>query len=258
MNNLLQLAPYGLGPLVAAYGAARGARAVYSATSRRPAYRKTRRVPRTLRVKGLHSFRRSINLAADYIPTTGFTVGALTGTSMTLTFSLSEVRGYLGASSFAIAVPGATDFTNLFDAWRIKAVRVSVFFQNTSSTSASVATNMPLIVYVWDKEDKSIDSIATINQFETSKRYQFGNGASRGGALMTMGKPHASSTGPLTNGGSAGIKVEPASTWLETTQPTVEYQSLKLGVDGFGATQATTEGRFAFYIDVFYELKDVI
>jgi len=48
---------------------------------------------------------------------------------------------------------------------------------------------MPLLVYVWDKEDKTLDSITTLNQFENAKRYQFGNGAARNGALITTGKP---------------------------------------------------------------------
>jgi len=95
MDNLLQLAPYGLGPLVAAYGAARGARAAYSAVSRRPAYRKTRRVPRSLRVKGVHPFRRTVSGSISYTPSLGFVIGGLSGSSLTMTFSLSEMRLYL-------------------------------------------------------------------------------------------------------------------------------------------------------------------
>jgi len=117
---------------------------------------------------------------------------------------------------------------------------------------------MPLLVYVWDKEDKTLDSITTLNQFENAKRYQFGNGAARNGALITTGKPQASSTGPLTNGGSAGLKLEPVTTWFETTQPAVEYCSLKMAVDNFLATQATPEGSFSYYVDISYELKGVV
>lgn len=258
MNNLLSLAPYGLGPLVAAYGAARGARAAYSSVSRRPAYRKARRVPRSLRIRGLHTFRRTVNFPLVYTPNAGFVSGALSGSSATFTFSLSELRMYLGAGSVAFAIPSYTDFTNLFDAWRIKSVKISMFFQNTSSTVASATTNMPLLVHAWDYEDNSVDASSAINQKDNSKRFQFGNGSAPMGALVTYGKPRATSTGPLTFGGSAGLKQEPAKTWLETTHPEVQYNAWKVYVDGFAATQATTEGSFSTYVDIVYELKDVV
>jgi len=81
------------------------ARAAYSAVSRRPAYRKTRRVPRSLRVKGVHPFRRTVSGSISYTPSLGFVIGGLSGSSLTMTFSLSEMRLYLGASSVASNVP---------------------------------------------------------------------------------------------------------------------------------------------------------
>lgn len=258
--DLLSLAPYGLAPLAAAYGASRLGRAAYSSVRKGlPARKRARaRIPTSLKLKGTHTFRRSTFHQADITPSLGFVNGALNGNAIVFTFSLAEIRMYIGAGSVVSAIPSYTEFTTLFDCWRVKSVKLHAFFQNTNSPTSQITTCAPLLHYVWDSDDHVIPSLGDVNQYTGVKRYQFCNGASKGGALVTTGRPHATSTGVMTTGGSAGTKTEPLSTWMETAQSGIEFNSLKMVFDSFGATQATPEGRISFYFDIVYEFKDVV
>jgi len=257
LSALLSLAPYGLGPAAAAYGGYRAIRGVRKST--RPT--KRMRISRPLRVGGVHSFRRTTMLPIAYLPATGFSFAGLSGSALSFTFTLADCRCYLGASSSAVPVPSSTEFSTLFDSWRIRGVKVSAFFQNNTSSTQQITTCMPLLSYVWDKDDHTVASLGDINQFQNVKRFQFGNGAAKSGCLVSYGKPQATSTGVFTAGGAtSGQKVEPHSTWMETSAAGIasEYNSMKVVADLFGATQASSEGIISFYFDVTYEMKGVV
>lgn len=255
---LASLAPYGIGPAIAGYGAYRGARAFGKSALRSLPPRRRVRVSRPLRVKGVHTFRRTVLRNLSYIPLSGLNDTVNTGQSATFAFSLQDVRSYINAGSGATAVPNSSEFTNLFDCWRIKSVKCSVYFQDNTSTTSVNTTNMPLMNYVWDPEDRAVEAITDLLQHPGVKRYQFGNGAAKGGCLVTYGKPAAEMSGVVTTSTTTATRQNARSTWYQTTSPSVEYNSLKIVMDPIGATLATSEGVFSFYFDITYELKGVI
>lgn len=214
-------------------------------------------IGRSLSIKGMHSFKRTVQFIVPYIPTTGFQIGTASQ-SLSLAFSLNQLQIMTGSQS-AIAIPGFADLVALFDKWRISGVRVKIFFQQSSSSVASVSTNMPLVNYVVDTSDGAAVALADILQYPDVRQYQFGNGATTAGCLSVGVKPRAHlTTGDQIIGqaAAAGGRVEPAAMWMDTTAPAVQYNSLKMVLDGFGATQATSEGSFSFYVDVTYQCKD--
>lgn len=216
-------------------------------------------IGRSLSIKGMHSFKRTVQFTVPYIPTTGFQIGTASQ-SLSLGFSLSQLLVNTAAAT-TIAIPGFADLVALFDKWRIAGVRVKIFFQQNSSSVASATTNMPLLNYVVDSSDAAPVVLADILQYPDVRQYQFGNGATNAGCLMVGVKPRAHlSTGDQIVGQAlaAGGRVEPASAWMDTSAPLVQYNSLKMVLDGFGATQATTEGSFSFYVDITYQCKDAL
>lgn len=215
-------------------------------------------IGRSLTIRGTHTFKRSLQIPIQYVPTTGFQSGTAS-LNMAVSFSLSQVKVTTG-TAVQFAVPGASDLINLFDKWRIANVTFKIFFQNNSSATSSVATCMPLLNYVWDTTDDTPPAFVDIMQYPTVKQYQFGNGASATGCMRTSGKPlaHLSSGEQLVNGLTGGTKPEKYGTWIDTTAPLVQHNSLKFFVDGFGASLATSEGQFSIYIDITYQCKDAL
>jgi len=259
LSALARLAPYGLGPIAGAYGAYRGSRAVSKLTRRT---KPMRRIPRGINVKGLHTFKRAINFIVPYSPLNGI-VGVAGGLDnrFSLTFGLDQIVLLVGAVRSGYAVPNFTELTALFDKWRIKGVTVSVFFQDNSSSTGVTATNMPLLNYVWDTSDNSLESIAEMNQHPNVKRQQFGSGSTRTGCIRTSGRPLTHlNTGDSISGGlaSTGSRPEKYGTWIDTVSPSTSFYALKGVFDPLGATQVVSQGSMSFYIDITYELKDVI
>jgi len=257
LSALVRLAPYGLAPAIGAYGAYRGARSIgKNRTSRR-----VKRIPRSLTVKGLHQFKRSVNFNMGYSPLNGVT-GPAGGTSnsLSMNFSLQTVSILVGAVRSAQVIPNFAELTALFDKWRLKSVTVSVFFQDNSSSTGVTATNIPLVNYIWDSSDNTIETLDQMSQHPNVKRYQFGNGAARNGCLKTRGVPLAHITGAGINGGTVvtGTRPEKAGTWFDTATPDVAHNCLKMTFDPIGGTQVANEGSFSYYVDLMYELKDVI
>lgn len=256
LSSLLRLAPYGLAPFAGAYGAYRGGRSLVGKRKRT-----ARRIPRSLNVKGIHTFRRTAQFPMAYSPANGVAYGTGTGNSVAITFSLADINVKVGSGVGSAGVPNATELTSLFDKWCISKVTVRLFFQDNSSSTGVTATNMPLLNYVWDNSDNTIEVLSDINQHPSVKRFQFGSGTAKNGCLTTTGYPQGHLlTGDAISGGTAttGSRPEPKGTWFDTTTPSVSHYCLKMVFDPIGATQVSSEGSFSFYVDVTYKCKDVI
>lgn len=257
---LASLAPYGIGPAIAGYGAYRGARSFGKAALRSLPPRKKMRIPRMISARGQHKIRRSVTIVIPYSPLNGFTVGGGTGQNLNFGYSLSAISMLCGGATSTLAVPNSTQMSTLFDKWRISSVRAQIYFQDNSSTTSVNTTNMPLLNYVWDTSDNAVEALSDMLSHDKCRRYQFGNGAAKGGCLRTSGRPQATlGTGDLLLGGTTtGSHVEPRATWFQTTTPNVLHNCLKIVADPIGATLATSEGSFSFYFDIMYDLKDII
>lgn len=208
---------------------------------------------RSLTIRGVHPFRRTVQVPILYQSATGFGYSTLTADNISFQFNLTSVILNLAGSQFSIAVPGATDLSNLFDKWRIDSVSCKVFYQDTQSATASNATGMPIIVSVWDANDGNPAVLGDLLQYPGVKIYQFGNGASATGAMTTAGKPLAAS---ITGLAAAGPSSEKHGTWLNTAVPATQYLGLKMSNDSLGATSATNGGQYSFYFTINYSCKD--
>lgn len=215
-------------------------------------------VGRSLSIKGTHSFKRTVNVQIPYAPSSGFNIGNASP-GMSFAFSLASLKITTGAATI-IAIPGAADLIGLFDKWRIAKVTVKIFFQNNSSSVATVATNMPLLNYVWDTSNDTVLALSDLLQYPSVRQYQFGNGAATSGCLMTGGSPraHLTTGEQLVAGTTVGGRPETTGAWMDTTSAGIQYNALKVFVDGFGGTQTTTEGNFSVYVDIVYQCKDAL
>lgn len=213
-------------------------------------------VGRSLTIRGTHTFKRTMQFSVPYVPSTGFQIGTA-NYGMSLSFSLSTIKVTTGTVT-TLPVPGYTDLTSLFDKWRIVGATVKIFFQNNTSLTSSILTCMPLVNYVWDTNDDSLTQFASILQYPFVRQFQFGNGATAAGCLLTSGKPlaHLGTGDDVIGGTTGGTRPEKYGAWCDTTAPGVQHNALKFFLDSFSATQATSEGAFSFYVDMVYQCKD--
>lgn len=254
---LAALGTFGGVPSLLGYGAYRGARSLMKPRAR--TMRRRARIPKTIALKGVHTFKRTVAISAvPWTPSTGVTQGATTSPNASFSFSLQNVVFTVGATATTYSVPNYTQFTSLFDDWRIKGVAVRMFFAHTSESSTSNTQGAPMIHYVWDPTDNTVVDETAILQYEGLKQYQFANGASTRG-FTTFGRPQALlGTGlELTDGTTTGGRPIPRSGWIETVSPTAEYNGLKMVFPAVG-TAAAVGGRFNIFVDLIYELKGVI
>lgn len=242
------------------YGKRKRSWAQWASGKRRPTS-----VPRSLYIKGVHKFKRTVAFPLAYIPSTG--IGGSSDFGVGLSCSMTNVYWSTLSGSAGVPIPGASDLQNLFDTYRIDKMVVKVFFQDTGSNTGSGSTGMPVISYVNDNTTPPQNYYATasqILQFQGVRQYQHGNGATKGGCLQTSVVPRAKQltgmqAGPPGTNNSAGSASDKAFTWYETRnqgEANTHFGTL-FYFDPAGATQTTKLGTFSFYVDVYFTCKDV-
>lgn len=224
---------------------------------------KRRSIPKSLYIKGIHQFKRSMVYTAAYIPSTGIAGGTDYGVNVAC--SLQNCYFSVQTGTTTTAVPGYSELVSLFDQYRIDKMTCNVFFQDTGSNTGSALTSMPIALYGNDVNDTLAGYYPTqpvMLQFATTKKYQFGNGASKGGCLRTTVVPQAHLSSGLENGGpgavsSTGTRPEKPRTWIDTNSPAVAHFGTNFWFDPAGGTQTTNLGTFTFYVDLYISCKDI-
>jgi len=134
-----------------------GGRAVRARSSRSRSMSVTR-IPRTIGLKGEHKFTRSIQFAYQLNPSKGFVdnTGVTAGSFLAFTYTLTgvTVKGSSLAYSATFNMPNSSDFTNLFDHYRIDKVGIKMM-STVSGVGVQVTSNhqMPMIWIFNDIDD---------------------------------------------------------------------------------------------------------
>lgn len=202
-------------------------------TSRRRGMRGMRR--RTPRYNGVTNISRAVNL----VPTTGFTTDGtwLQETSGYLTMTTSSSAGGLTFGSFAASfrlsdVPDYTEFTNLFDQFRLNKVVIRIIPMATSvSTGAAYASNVgqSCVLFHWalDQDDQTLptNSESGVDTMRNRQGYRVRNIYSGGGRPITIVfRPHFARTLYNTSTTSA---YQPARGWLDNNSSGTPHYGLK-------------------------------
>lgn len=119
-------------------------------------------VPR-LAMKGVHRFNRySAPIYLGFNNVNGFSRGA-TVEGSTLGFYWNLVAGthLIGAVNNTYALPDATDFSNLFDRYRIKSVEMTII-HCTDSTAGVVSAGAPMLPTYYIYPDYNTSGVTTV------------------------------------------------------------------------------------------------
>lgn len=192
-------------------------------TTRRPTMRRSR----NLNKLNIHHFKRT-----DILPTLNTATADSFGTFY---FSLSDLVNY-------------TEFTNLFDMYRINKVVVKMV-PNVNSAEAGAAQRLPQIHSVLDYNDRTIPT--TLNELVQYQNYRMTMGSRIHTRILTP----ASLDVVDSEGGTTPTSARPRfKNWISTSDATLEHYGIKYCI---GATASANAVSYTPYITYYISCKSV-
>lgn len=173
---------------------------------------------------------------------------------LSIDFSLSEMNLYVGGTvSNTVSIPGSTDFTALFEMWKIDKVELSMMFSsNAVSPGTITAPTSPILVVAFDPNDTSVTSLNSLLQVNGNRIIQIANIRGESG-YTTSFVPRCkaqSNTVPVTGNGL----LMPIGQYISTDSPATTHNGIKMFYDNAKSTYASTIGSLSMYVKLHYSL----
>lgn len=196
----------------------------------------------------VHKFARTTSQSVPITPNTGF--AGLNLFDLEMTFSLNQTQFYVGGVLYSNASnPGASDFTALYDFYRLDKVEVAIMYgANSFSPGPSTVAQLPILNIVFDPSDSSAISLSSILQYQNLHIVQMGNQRTQNGYTVTCAPR------PLISAGGTQSAVE-MNPWINKDTPGVAYYGIKMFYDNAGSTLATSIGNLTFYVKYHWSFK---
>lgn len=194
-----------------------------------------------------HSFVRSCSFLSAYkvgldaTSGNGFNINGVSSGSfnMQFAFTLSGVQVYIaGVLSTTLAMPSYTEFTSLYDQYRINYVDCEFMFSNNNSSVNSPSTCLPVMYMVKDYDDSNQAFVSDLQQYSTQQTWQLGNQHGKDGIKRIRIKPNvdvAVYNTALTTGYARG-----KPQFIDTGSPAVPHYGIKIAYDPINYTAAST------------------
>lgn len=195
-----------------------------------------RRIPRCPRVQsGIYSYRRT--LSTTFTPTYN---GVLTNTYLALEFQLGDLAGY-------------TEFTTLYDSWRLKKVNLRFIPRMNSFGQADYAatfTACPNLITAIDTDDSATPtSLDDLLQYANHKIHPW---------YKQFSVSFAPKVATAVYGGATFSAYAQGSPWIDSASATTAiYYGLKLGTTGYAATNNGNAASWDIFVTYHIECKGV-
>jgi len=185
------------------------------------------------------------------------------------TINVNDSAPYLGSRSFILSdLPSYTEFTALFDRYKINGAKIAFYqpYQNGAATSVTQATTavttLPMIRLhtAVDYDDASTpSSVAVLEQYTSYKCVELTSPNIRGGKVTRYLKPRLAVS--VYGGGVFGNYGNSKAMWIDTSSPSVNFYGIKWAYepiysDGVGSAwlQKTT---IQVSVTLYFSCKDV-
>lgn len=181
-------------------------------------------------------------------------VTGLDGTGTT-TFQLSFSPGstdyrFGGVSVYTDALPNYTEFSNLFDQWRITRVMVRIDYGVDMFSNSGVSYNPPLVHHVTDYDDPGDLTLTAMMEYPQVRVHSF---KQNGYTALTLGLSPMPLRDIAGSGVATGYAPSSVSPFLRTAEMTIPHYGLKYALAGAGASVNAVIGYFN--IVVWYDLE---
>lgn len=185
-----------------------------------------------------------------------FSTGVTSGSNLQLRFSLTTTDIYLnGLLSSSFDMPGFSDFTNLFEEYRLDKVDIMVLptYSNNGIITGSSPSQLPWIVYVADSTDNDGENSLELMQRPNAKFTQLTNLGQEPPVLCSVyPKSQAVLSGSTT-------PQSPGTRWVSTDDATIPHFGFKMALDDSynGYTVNTTLCQFNLILRYHVSFKGV-
>lgn len=156
---------------------------------------------------------------------------------------------FAGVSVYSTAVPNITEFSNLFDQWRLKKVIVRLDLAAGYSDSASTPVIMPNLYYVSDYDDSGDCDINAMLQYPQCQVHNFYRNGYEPFQVSLSPKPLRDVAGSGVSTTYGPMSVAP---WLRTADLTTPHYGLKLALDWMGKVQTAD---VQMVVTIWYEME---
>jgi hypothetical protein len=137
-------------------------------------------------------------------------------------------------SIFNSSLPNLTEFSNLFDQWRLKSVVVRGDFAAGYSSTATTPVILPNMYYVADYDDSQDCQINDMLQYPQCNVHNFYRNGYEPFQVTLQPKPLRDVAG---SGISTGYGPMPVAPWLRTAEMSLPHYGLKIAFDWMGKVQ---------------------
>ena len=83
-----------------------------------------------------------------------------------------ELRFILGSSYATLPMPNVSEFTGLYDQYRIDYVECKFSFSNNNSSNSSPGSTLPIMYLVKDYDDSGAAGVTDLQQYSTQTMWQ--------------------------------------------------------------------------------------
>lgn len=237
-----------------------------SSASRRS--RMSRRLSRRgtkLRGPTPYGFKYPFERVVDYdVPlnlSTGWSPGGTSnGLGLGFTFTLDNLQiEFSNGSTTDIAINGSSDFTSLFDQWRIERVDMQMYYSGTNHTVQPSTINtyaMPVFRYVTDYDNADVSSTEIISEYPQCRTFQ--TGVSKV-LRHTVYYPGVNTTAQLDTAADVPAIVKRAP-WIDCATAGIAHHGIKINYVPFNTTTPDYSpdvimGACKFSFKIYYTLK---
>lgn len=220
------------------YNRSTGQRSTVSVRSRKS------KISRGMLSTHYHKFIRSCTFGQSYVvgvdTRTGFSInGVSSGVfNMQFAFKLEGVNVFVnGVSSTTLALPNYTEFTALYDQYRLDWIECNFIFTNNTSSVNSPGTVLPVMYLAKDYDDTNVANYTDLQQYSTQTTWQLGMQHGSDGKKTIRIKPNVDVA--LYQGVTTGY-ARGKPMMIDTSSPSVPHYGIKIAYDPVFTPAAAT------------------
>lgn len=205
----------------------------------------------------MHKFSRMAETQFTMVPgsTGAFGFQGLGSNSIQIKFSLKNLYCDFGGSVGVIQMPNYTDFTSLFEQYRVTGAQLQMFFNRNSDSTATGGATLPLVAFIKDYVNGvPLGSLGEALQYGNVELKQFGNTRGESPAVKVALSPKVAIE--TNDYGVFPAAVATSGQWFDTHYPDLPWYGVKGWYDNqtTGAGGAAV-GTISLYVKVFYEFR---
>ena len=211
-------------------------------------------VSRAIKSYSEHCYKRSCQGVWPMNLQTGFSLGSY---DMEFSFALAGQNNYIGGGFInTSALPDVTEFTNLYDQYRIDKIHMRFGFTNNSSGVNTPTTELPILKICTDYDDVGAITSNQILQYAGMKTFQVGNGGKANDGWYDYWVTPMPQVATYRTAIASGYSRPEKSIKIDTQYNDVPHYGVKLFWDNFGLANAVTVGNLCivttYYLTMFH------